>query len=98
MKAPSLKDRYKADKVESRGSNQDEFLFSKEYLENVLDISDETLQLLKQSHHGYVHKHMDNLIKELKIATFGIVRPESPECYNWRRKVLLAFLPCRETN
>ncbi|EEQ37241.1 Alpha-1,2-mannosyltransferase MNN2 [Clavispora lusitaniae] len=85
VKAPSLKDRYKADKVESRGSNQDEFLFSKEYLENVLDISDETLQLLKQSHHGYVHKHMDNLIKESKIATFGIVRPESPEWKTYKK-------------
>lgn len=77
--APSLKDHYKTGKVESRGANDDLFLFSKEYLENVLDVPAETVELLKQSHHGYVHKHMRKLAEELGVATFGINKPEDSD-------------------
>lgn len=80
--APLLKDHYKSNKAELLGSKQSDFLFSKEYLENVLDIPDETLEKLKASHHGYVYKHMTNLIAKTKISTFGKLRRSSPE---WKK-------------
>lgn len=82
--APSLKDNYKTDKVQSSGSNQDLFLFSKEYLENVLDISDDTLDQLKRSHEGYVENHMRRLLDEYNVATFGINKPEDPDWESYK--------------
>lgn len=83
--AQSLKDHYKHKEpeskaeAESKAMGDDSFLFSKEYLENILDISDDTFQKLKKSHHGYIHEHMDKLINKLGVSTFGNLRPESTE-------------------
>lgn len=82
--APSLKDNYKTEKVEARGANQNLFLFSKEYLENVLDIPDDTLEQLKRSHQGYVDKHIRKLIDDLGVATFGINKPEDPDWESYK--------------
>lgn len=77
--APSIKDNFKTEKVKSLGSGDGTFLFSKEYLENVLDIPDDTLNELKRSHEGYVNQHMRNLLENLKLATFGVNKPEDPD-------------------
>lgn len=61
-----LKDKYKTKKAEEKHSGDDQFLFNKEYLENVLDISDEAFNKIKESHQGYFEH-----IKTLKLDTFG---------------------------
>lgn len=77
--APSLKDNYKDEKVVSSGMNQVDRLYSKEYLESILDISPDTLAKLKDSHHRYVRDHIGNLMNKVKIDTFGNLRKSSPQ-------------------
>lgn len=77
--APLIKDHYKDKKAELLGATQEEFLFSKEYLENVLDIPEDTYNKLKQSHHGFVHGHMKRLLEQVKVDTFGKLRRSSSE-------------------
>lgn len=70
IKSPSIKDKYKTDKAAEKFSGNDDFLFSKEYLEEVLDIPDSTVAELKTSHTGYIN-HMETLITKYKLSTFG---------------------------
>ncbi|KAL6453227.1 MNN2 Alpha-1 [Candida maltosa Xu316] len=77
MKEPSIKKKYKTEHAKELFSNHDSFLFSKEYLENVLDIPDKTLEELKDSHHRYVSEHIPELLKEVK--TFGNLLPSDDE-------------------
>lgn len=79
---PSLKGRYKNEKVFSSGMDQTEMLYSKEYLESILDILPDTLKKLLQSHHNYVHKHIDSLLNWHKIATFGNLLKTHPD---WKK-------------
>lgn len=79
-----LKGHYKKDKAESKSSNDKDFLFSKEYLENILDIPDETMENLKKSHHGYVHEHIARLIDKVGVATFGNLVPGHPDWEKYR--------------
>lgn len=77
MKLPSIKKKYKTKHAKELFSNHDSFLFSKEYLENVLDIPHETYEELKDSHQRYVNKHIPELLKEVK--TFGNLLPSDKE-------------------
>ncbi|KAI5962410.1 uncharacterized protein KGF55_003486 [Candida pseudojiufengensis] len=73
---PSIKDKYKTEKAKELFSNNDDFLFNKEYLENVLDIPDQTFKELKQKHSEYVNHRIPELIEE-GIATFGNKVPQN---------------------
>lgn len=76
--AESLKNNYKREKAASSGMYQTDMLFTKEYLEGILDIKPKTLKLLEASHQGYVHHHMKHLVDDLKIDTFGKFRKTHP--------------------
>ncbi|KAK6455602.1 mannosyltransferase putative-domain-containing protein [Scheffersomyces xylosifermentans] len=67
----SLKAKYKTEKAKELFSTHDSFLFSKEYLENVLDISDKSFESLKASHEDYVEIQMNKLIDIYGLNTFG---------------------------
>lgn len=71
IKSPSIKDKYTEGKAAEKFSGTTDFLFSKKYLENVLDIPDETFAELKDSHQRYVNNHINKLINEYKLSTFG---------------------------
>lgn len=75
INAPSIKDKYKHEKAPEVFSTRDDVLFSKEFLENVLDIPDETLDKLKTSHRRYVDEHINRLTENLGVATFGNLVP-----------------------
>lgn len=75
--APLLKDSYKTEKAQSKAYTQNEFLFSKEYLENVLNVPQETFDKMKASHHGFVNDFIPRLIKSAKLDTFGTLRHSS---------------------
>lgn len=79
--AKSLKDNYKVDKADSLGIDQTTKLLTKDYLKEILNIDPQTLKKLKKSHHGYVNVHMEHLIKDVKIDTFGKQRKTHP---SWR--------------
>ncbi|OBA21883.1 nucleotide-diphospho-sugar transferase [Metschnikowia bicuspidata var. bicuspidata NRRL YB-4993] len=74
IEAPLIKQKYKAEPALQHASNNADFLFSKKYLENVLDIPPETVEAFKKSHHGVVHEFIPNLLKNEKIDTFGDMR------------------------
>lgn len=76
---PSIKGRYKKAKVHSSGNEQTEKLYTKEYLESILDIPPETYKRLAESHHGYVNKHIKDLLGRHNIATFGNLLKTSPQ-------------------
>jgi len=78
-KSPSIKDKYKSEKAPEIKAENDEFLFSKSLLENVLDIPDSTYQELKDSHSRYVDIHMNKLIENYGISTFGNILKSDPE-------------------
>lgn len=78
-KSPSIKGVYKKDKAAELFSNHDGFLFSKEYLENVLDIPDSTFKELKESHRRYVDEHINKLIENFGVSTFGNILLSDPE-------------------
>lgn len=84
INADSLKDNYVTEKVKSSLSGEKEFLFSKEYLEGVLNINDDTFQKLKSSHHRYVNEHMRNLLEKEGVVTFGELTPRSPEWKSYK--------------
>ncbi|KAG2733465.1 hypothetical protein G9P44_002990 [Scheffersomyces stipitis] len=68
----SLKDKYKeGGKAKELFSNHDSFLFSKEYLENVLDVSNDMKDRLSNSHKNYVDVQMKKLIEVYGLDTFG---------------------------
>ncbi|KAI3406037.2 hypothetical protein KGF56_001256 [Candida oxycetoniae] len=75
---PSIKGKYITEKAKELFSTDDSFLFSKEYLENVLDIPDATYKAMADSHYQYVHDHIPNLINK-GVATFGKLVPSDPE-------------------
>lgn len=77
--APLIKQKYKTDRAVQHNANERHFHFSKEYLENVLEIPQKTVQKFKESHHGFVHEFIPNLLKNVKIDTFGELRRLSPE-------------------
>ncbi|KAM9938380.1 hypothetical protein OXX80_002109 [Metschnikowia pulcherrima] len=77
--APSIKQKYKTERAVQYSSNERFFLFSKEYLENVLDIPDTTVEKFKQSHHGVVHEYIPDLLQNAKVDTFGSIRRTSPD-------------------
>ncbi|KAG7662004.1 uncharacterized protein J8A68_004504 [[Candida] subhashii] len=76
---PSIKNKYKTVKAAEKFATHKDHLFSKEYLENVLDIPEETYNALKDSHHRYVHNRIPQLIDEYGIKTFGNILPTDPE-------------------
>ncbi|CUM56305.1 unnamed protein product [Debaryomyces tyrocola] len=78
-KSPSIKGMYKTEKAPEIKAENDDFLFSKSLLENVLDIPDSTYQELKDSHSRYVDIHMNKLIENYGISTFGNILKSDPE-------------------
>ncbi|KAK6463010.1 mannosyltransferase putative-domain-containing protein [Scheffersomyces coipomensis] len=79
IKAPSIKDKYKTEKARELFAGADDFLFSKEYLENVLDISPDTFNVLKDSHTRYLQEHIPKLVDDLGLSTFGSILESDPE-------------------
>ncbi|KAI5969630.1 hypothetical protein CANMA_001293 [Candida margitis] len=77
---PSIKDRYKEkdQKAKEVFSNDGSFLFNKDYLENVLDISEATFEAMKSSHSRYVNEHIPQLLNE-GVTTFGKMVPSDPD-------------------
>lgn len=82
MKQPSIKKKYKTEHAKELFSTHDSFLFSKEYLENVLDIPHETYEELKDSHQRYVKDHIPEMLKEVK--TFGNLLPSDKEWESYK--------------
>ena len=77
---PSIKDKYKVKdgKAKELFSTDDSFLFNKEYLENVLDISEKTFEEMKASHTKYVNERIPQLLNE-GVVTFGKWVPGDPD-------------------
>lgn len=80
----SLKGNYIKEKVHDTLSNDKEFLYSKEYLEGILNINDETFEKLKASHRGYVEEFIPDLINNLGASTFGELTPKSGTWENYQ--------------
>ena len=66
-----IKGKYTTEKAKELFSTTDDFLFSKEYLENVLDIPQDVFESMKDSHHRYVFKHIPSLLRSKGVVTFG---------------------------
>lgn len=81
--ADSIKDKYKTEKAKEVFSTDQNFLFNKEYLENVLDIPSATFDELKASHSNYVDNHINKLVENYGISTFGNVLKSDPEWSNY---------------
>lgn len=77
--APSIKGQYKDKKAPEVFSTADDILLSKEVLENVLDIPDETYQQLKTSHSRYVDEQINKLTENYGLSTFGNILKTDPE-------------------
>lgn len=75
----SLKDKYTQGKAAELFAGDSKFLFLKSYLENVLDVSEDSVADLKQSHTGYVDIQMKKLIDEYGVRTFGNILPSDRE-------------------
>lgn len=82
--ADRLKDNYVKEKVHDAASNVKDFLYSKEYLDGILNISDDTFEKLKVSHRGYVDEHMANLLDNVGVATFGELTPKSDKWKDYK--------------
>ncbi|KAI5949150.1 hypothetical protein KGF57_004748 [Candida theae] len=76
----SIKDKYKQEgqKAKELFSTDDSFLFNKEYLENVLDISEKTFEEMKASHTRYVNERIPQLLNE-GVETFGKMVSSDPD-------------------
>lgn len=72
IKAESLKDNYILTKARELFTSVNDFLLSKSYLETVLNLPQDTVDELKDSHSRYL-KHIDVVVK--KLATFGNILP-----------------------
>lgn len=79
INAPSIKGVYKDQKAPEVFSTADDVLLSKDLLENVLDIPEDTYNQLKSSHLRYVDEHINKLTENYGISTFGNVVPTDPE-------------------
>ncbi|KAK6205429.1 mannosyltransferase putative-domain-containing protein [Scheffersomyces amazonensis] len=77
--AESIKDKYTTDKAKELFSSSDDFLFSKQYLENVLDIPQDTFDKLKNSHTRYVEQRIPDLVDKLGFSTFGNILESDKE-------------------
>lgn len=84
IKSPSIKDHYMTEKAAEKFSSDTGTLFSKEYLENVLDIPEATFDELKTSHLNYVNEQIPKLIELYQIATFGNILKTDPEWNSYR--------------
>ncbi|EGV65149.1 hypothetical protein CANTEDRAFT_113622 [Yamadazyma tenuis ATCC 10573] len=84
IKSPSIKDKYKKERAREIFASNKDFLFSKEYLENVLDIPQSTFEELKRSHTNYVEKHMNKLLYKYKLSTFGNLLETDPEWNSYK--------------
>lgn len=78
-KSPPLKGVYKTEKAREVKFENDDYLFTKSLLENVLDVPDSTFNDLKDSHSRYVDIHMNKLIENYGISTFGNILKSDPE-------------------
>lgn len=81
INAESLKKNYKSEAARELFHDNKDFLFSKEYLENVLNIAETTFTQLKDSHQRYV-KHLHSLVDEVGVSTFGNIRKSDD---NWKQ-------------
>lgn len=77
--APSLKGNYKTEKAFEKFASNDDFMFNKEYLENVLDISDETQAKMTDSHTRYVNDRINQLLENYGVSTFGANLPSDAD-------------------
>lgn len=82
-KYESIKGKYKSEKAKEKFSGSTDFLFTKKYLENVLDIPLELLNDLQEKHHRFVNNHLYNLLG-VGISTFGSVLKTDPEWTKYR--------------
>ncbi|CAI5757369.1 unnamed protein product [Candida verbasci] len=76
---PSLKKNYKTEKAKELFSYNENFPFTKEYLENILNLPDETVKDLKKSHTKYVNEQIPKLVNKIGLKTFGNYLPSDPE-------------------
>lgn len=77
--SPSIKNKYKNGKAAEKFSGDDNTFFSKDYLENVLDIPEETYNELKESHQKYVDIQINKLMENYGVSTFGNILISDPE-------------------
>lgn len=82
IKQPGIKDKYTSEKAKEKFSTDDNFLFGKEYLENVLDIPQATFKELKDSHKRYVDEHIPKMLQRVK--TFGSLAPSDKEWESYK--------------
>lgn len=79
LHSPSLKDSYKGKKAIQNFEIDGKFLFNKNYLNSVLDIPDPTLEELKSSHTEYVDTHINRIIENYGVSTFGNILKSDKE-------------------
>lgn len=79
IEAERLKDNYITEKVHDASNTDENFLYSKDYLQSILNIDDATFDKLKALHSAYVHERIPYLIDKLGITTFGELTPSSPK-------------------
>ncbi|ODV80408.1 glycosyltransferase family 71 protein [Suhomyces tanzawaensis NRRL Y-17324] len=87
IKSGSIKGKYIQEKdgqAKEVFSGDESFLFSKEYLAGRLDISDALFEELKDSHTKYVDSHINKLIENYGVDTFGNVLKSDPEWSNYQ--------------
>lgn len=77
-KSTSLKMNYKTERSYEKFYTTD-FMFGKEYLENVLDISDEGFDELKQLHSDFVNQELDNIVDNVGLESFSNLTSASPK-------------------
>lgn len=78
-KSESVKNKYITEKAKEKFSTSSDFLFSKKYLEEVLDLSPEFIKDLKDSHYRYVTDHINKLVENFGVSTFGNILKSDPE-------------------
>lgn len=82
-KSESIKGKYKTNKAPEVFAGETETLLDKKFLENVLDLPQDTIQELKTLHRLYVDKHMKKLIKG-GVSTFGNMLPSDGKWASYR--------------
>ncbi|KAL7665702.1 Alpha-1,2-mannosyltransferase MNN2 [[Candida] zeylanoides] len=80
-KIESLKANYKPDSAAAKEvfASDGKFFMSRSYLQGVLNLPAASIEALKRSHQGYIDTHINKLVENMGIRTFGNVMPADPE-------------------
>ncbi|CAH2353333.1 alpha-1,2-mannosyltransferase Mnn2p [[Candida] railenensis] len=76
---PSLKDSYHSERAKEKFHSDSDVFMSKEYLSSVMDLPESSIKALTDSHASYLDVHVNKLIENLGIKTFGNILPSDPE-------------------